>query len=95
MNLQKKLEAEAKKQLEIEAKTKAIVDSIFSRERAKCQKKLDNLESTREQCICYYRKKLETATDNADRVILQTKLDNWNDIEGRRKRLLEMLESYK
>jgi O6-methylguanine-DNA--protein-cysteine methyltransferase len=77
-----------------EAKLKQIVDTLFDKERAKIQAKLDNLEQSHNKQIKFFQIKLNNATTEKQKQCWQTKLAEIRDINIYRSYLLVQLESY-
>ena len=82
------------KQQDIEAKTRQIVDSIFEKERAKVQAKLDDIDLAHSKEIKHLQIKINNATTDRQKQMWNQKLEECQDLEVYKSYLLDRLESY-
>lgn len=77
-----------------DAKLKQIVDTLFDKERAKIQAKLDDLELYHNKQIKFFQLKLNNSTTEKQKKMWKLKIDEISDINIYRSYLLDQLESY-
>lgn len=79
---------------DIEAKTRQIMDSILTKEKAKVQMKLDNIEVYHNKAIKHINIQIAKATTYRQKKIWNQKLAEYQDLEAYKSYLLDQLESY-